>query len=135
MAKTYQHKGIAPLTELKLAGVVKNHKKELFRYGNNKQKQMENIGPLLDRRSEITTMLKRVEFDKGRCKVLQLGTSIQECRDRLGSTWLGSSCLRRDLAILVDNKLNMSEHFAGEAKEVSRVLGYVNKVIRLFLIE
>lgn len=47
---------------------------------------------------------------------------MQECR-----TGLGSSSLERDLGILVDNKLNMSEHFAAAAKKGNRVLGYVNK--------
>ena len=33
----------------------KNHKKGFFRYVNNKQKQKENIGPLLNRRGELIT--------------------------------------------------------------------------------
>ncbi|GAB0204370.1 hypothetical protein GRJ2_002902600 [Grus japonensis] len=41
--------------ELKLARDVKNYKKGFFRYINNKQKQKENIGPLLNRRGELVT--------------------------------------------------------------------------------
>ncbi|GAB0180769.1 mitochondrial enolase superfamily member 1 [Grus japonensis] len=41
--------------ELKLARDVKNYKKGFFRYVNNKQKQKENIGPLLNRRGELVT--------------------------------------------------------------------------------
>ncbi|GAB0206598.1 mitochondrial enolase superfamily member 1 [Grus japonensis] len=41
--------------ELKLARDVKNYKKGFFRYVNNKQKQKENIGPLLNRRDELVT--------------------------------------------------------------------------------
>lgn len=71
-----------------------------------------------------------MEFDKGKCEVLQLENSIQECRSRLGSTWLGNSSLEKDLASLMNNKLNMSEHFAADAKKGNRVLGYVNKGVR-----
>ena len=41
--------------ELKLARDVKNCKTGFFRYVNNKQKQKENIGPLLNRRGELVT--------------------------------------------------------------------------------
>ncbi|GAB0188526.1 mitochondrial enolase superfamily member 1 [Grus japonensis] len=41
--------------ELKLARDVKNYKKGFFRYVNNKQKQKDNIGPLLNRRGELVT--------------------------------------------------------------------------------
>jgi len=40
---------------LKLARDVKNCKKGFFKYINNKQKQEENIGPLLNRRGEFVT--------------------------------------------------------------------------------
>ncbi|KAM6036240.1 uncharacterized protein LJ206_001286 [Theristicus caerulescens] len=41
--------------ELELARDVKNHKKRFFRYVNCKQKQKENIGPLLNSRGESVT--------------------------------------------------------------------------------
>ncbi|GAB0204441.1 phosphatidylinositol 4-phosphate 5-kinase type-1 beta [Grus japonensis] len=41
--------------ELKLARDVKNYKKGFFRYVNNKQKQKENVGLLLNRRGEIVS--------------------------------------------------------------------------------
>ncbi|KAK4812899.1 hypothetical protein QYF61_027293 [Mycteria americana] len=41
--------------ELKLARDVKNNKKGFFGYVNNKQKQKENIGPMLNRRGELVT--------------------------------------------------------------------------------
>lgn len=43
---------------------------------------------------------------------------------------MGSSSLEKDLASLMNNKLNMSEHFAADAKKGNRVLGYVNKGVR-----
>jgi len=41
--------------KLKLARDVKNYKKSFFRCVNNKQKQKENIDPLLNRRGELVT--------------------------------------------------------------------------------
>ncbi|GAB0204449.1 hypothetical protein GRJ2_002910500 [Grus japonensis] len=41
--------------ELKLARDVKNYKKGFFRYVNNKQKEKENVGLLLNRRGEIVS--------------------------------------------------------------------------------
>ncbi|GAB0209387.1 mitochondrial enolase superfamily member 1 [Grus japonensis] len=41
--------------KLKLARDVKNYKKGFFRYVNNRRKQKNNIGPLLNRRGELVT--------------------------------------------------------------------------------
>lgn len=42
---------------------------------------------------------------------------------------MGSSSVERDLEVLVDSKLSMSEHCAAAAKQGSRVLGYINEGI------
>ncbi|KAK4825715.1 LOW QUALITY PROTEIN: hypothetical protein QYF61_002133 [Mycteria americana] len=51
-----------------------------------------------------------MKFNKDKCKVLHLEKQNPELQHRLGSIWLGSSSVERDLAVLVDNKLNVSEH-------------------------
>ncbi|KAK4829408.1 hypothetical protein QYF61_003889 [Mycteria americana] len=50
---------------------------------------------------------------------------------RLGSTWLGSSSVERDLGVLGDNKLNMSEQCAAVVKKANRMLGCINKGITI----
>ncbi|PKU49461.1 rna-directed dna polymerase from mobile element jockey-like [Limosa lapponica baueri] len=49
------------------------------------------------------------KINKDKCKVLYLGKHNPGVQHRLGSTWLGSNSVERDLGVLVDNKLNMSE--------------------------
>ena len=50
-----------------------------------------------------------MKFNKDKCKVLHLGKHNPGVEHRLGSTRLGSSSVERDLGILVDKQLNMSE--------------------------
>ena len=50
-----------------------------------------------------------MKFNKDKCKVLHLGKHNPGVQHRLGSTQLGSSSVERDLGVLVDNKLNVSE--------------------------
>jgi len=46
---------------------------------------------------------------------------------RLGSTQLGSSSVERELVVLVDNKLNMSEQCAGVAKKANSMLDCITR--------
>ncbi|PKU34263.1 rna-directed dna polymerase from mobile element jockey-like [Limosa lapponica baueri] len=70
-----------------------------------------------------------MKFNKDKCKVLHLGKHNPGVQHRLGSTRLGSSTVERDLGVLVDDKLNMSEQCAAVAKQANRMLGYINKSI------
>ena len=54
-----------------------------------------------------------MKFSKDKCKVLYLGKHNPGVQHRLGSAGLGSCSVERDLGVLVDNKLNMSEQNAG----------------------
>ncbi|GAB0204286.1 mitochondrial enolase superfamily member 1 [Grus japonensis] len=70
-----------------------------------------------------------MKFNKDKCKVLHLGKHNPGVQHRLGSTWLESSSVERDLGVLVDNKPNMSEQCAAVAKQANRMLGCINKGI------
>jgi len=70
-----------------------------------------------------------MKFNKDKCKVLHLGKHNPGVQHRVGSTWLGSSSVERDLGVLVDNKLNTSQQRAAAAKKANRILGCFNKGI------
>ena len=57
-----------------------------------------------------------MKFNKDKCKVLHLGKHKPGVQHRLGSTCLGSSSVERDVEVLVDNKLNMSEQWCCSSK-------------------
>ncbi|GAB0184934.1 hypothetical protein GRJ2_000958700 [Grus japonensis] len=50
-----------------------------------------------------------MKFNKDKCKVLHLGKHNPGLQHRMGSTCLESSSVERDLGVLVDIKLSMSE--------------------------
>ena len=59
-------------------------------------------------------------------KVVHWGQHNQRARYRLGSVWLGSSLAERDLGVLVVNKkLNMSQHCAAAAIKANWILGCI----------
>ncbi|PKU47892.1 rna-directed dna polymerase from mobile element jockey-like [Limosa lapponica baueri] len=60
-----------------------------------------------------------MKFTKDKCKVLHLKKHNPGVQRSLGSTWLGSSSVERELGVLVDNKLNMSEQCAAVAKKAN----------------
>ncbi|PKU45151.1 hypothetical protein llap_4556 [Limosa lapponica baueri] len=62
-------------------------------------------------------------------RVLCLGKHNPGVKHRLGFTWLGSSYVEKDLRVLVDNKLNMSEQYAAAPKEANGILGCISKGI------
>ncbi|KAJ7411357.1 hypothetical protein WISP_01936 [Willisornis vidua] len=52
---------------------------------------------------------KCMRFSKAMGLVLHLGDNNPMQCYMLGEEWLGSSCTERDLAVLVDSQLNMSQ--------------------------
>jgi len=49
-----------------------------------------------------------MKFNKGKCRVLHMGTNNHMHQYGLGADLLESSCVERDLQVLVDDKLTMS---------------------------
>ena len=71
----------------------------------------------------------RMKFSREKCKILHLRKRNPLHSYKMGETWLSKTTSKKDLGIVVDQKLNMSQPCDAAAKKANVILGCINRSI------